>query len=308
MQKEIITYSDEKNRALDRIEITNWDNHLCYRILENDNIAARTNSSELLQETWQDTRPIQCLLVAIDRYPENSLKYCCEDMLILKNYLEQHFLQYQQSCEIQTLFDQDATKVKFFQALQQQTKKSSRFSTTILAFSGHGENNGLQLYDQKVEASELQPYFIANQSSRLLWIMDACHAENLGKDLDYEFKAYSQTPKELQHRQSKAVSRHYDLYPNTSPYPFAHIFLGHGKVLFLSSLANEEAKDGVFLRSLVYHLEATDIPLTIPQLLKRIQDGIFHHNKRCRPENRLDMTPQAKIYGDIQIWIMPWTK
>jgi len=254
---------------------------------------------EMSNQGWQDTRYIQCLLVGINDYVDAPLDYCREDVILVEQYLKRYFHQYQQPCRIQKLLDSQATQEQVKAMLLEQVKNSSQFSTTLFVFSGHGTEQGLRLYDGEIHADELRYYFANTQSSRVLWLLDSCDSGAVA----------ARDAVVLARKSKSAAQPSKTLFPTASSYAWMHVFVGRGKFLLLSARANQEAQDGVFIRALVAHLEAAEGDILFPALVRSINEGIRHYNRRCRPENILTMTPWLQvIQGDIQLLVVPSPK
>lgn len=244
-------------------------------------------------ETFQDMKPIHCVLVAIDQYKQKPLLYCKEDMKHVQDYFQEHFKAYNQSVYIIKLYDENATKDNVIQALQYQKKWASLYSTTCFIFSGHGTSDGLQLYDTIISLSELYHYFQSINALRTIWIIDSCYAGILNKNASFETKDH-------------AFTNSFSLFPIRTPYQFMHCFLGMGKILLCSSQSNEKAKDGIFIPAVFAQLESTENSIQFPQIIVHIKQGIEQYNQSCRPDNKIDMTPFFYMIGDIQIAVVPY--
>lgn len=283
--REIISYYSATQKLKDQIVVWEYEPQRLYQIQEYDD----------KQAIWQDTKPMQCLLVGIDQYKTNPLQFCCQDIQLFRHYLDHHFVQYQQPCFMTILLNQQATLSAVQACLEQQASQSSIYSTTIFVFSGHGTLEGLQLYDTDLSVSLLQSYFAQTQSNKVLWIIDACPTKN------------GLLPTMPVASPGRLVG-HVQAFPNPSPYPLAHFMVGRGKAIMFAAKPNEQTSDGVFLHSLTAHLQALENNVTCPQLIQRIRLGIASHNQLSISAEQWQMTPWLQMQGDLQIVVVPWIK
>ncbi|NUM36934.1 MAG: caspase family protein [Candidatus Brocadiae bacterium] len=274
-----ISYVNKKNEEIDRME---FFSHGMYRILEKDTYS----------QDFYDTRPIHCILVAIDKYTDAPLEYCKEDIVFFKQYLTKHIAAFHQKINLIELYDKNATWQNVVDALEYQTKEARQYSTTLFVFSGHGIENALNLFDKEIPIRLLQGYFHKIKSKRLLWIIDSCHSG-----------AFAQSQENLARKSKSATLSQERLFPLPTTYSFIHCFVGTGKALLCSSKPGEDSKDGIFLRSLISHLSSLEDSTSLYPVVQKINERIAFYNKNCRPENALAMTPFVKLYGDFQIII-----
>ncbi len=275
-----VSYISQQGKETDRIEIGSDG---FYRILE---------KNPGMQEYF-DARPIHCILVAIDKYPQAPLDYCKEDMKLFKDYLEKYFLSFQQEARLVELYDEQATWKNLKQSLEHQVQKKDQYSTAIFVFSGHGVERSLNLFDQEISISCLQEYFQKIDTKRVLWVIDSCHSG-----------ALAQKQPDLKRKSKGAFLSQEKLFPSSTPYSFMHCFVGKGKALLCSSLPGEESKDGVFLRAVLSHLGSLEESTSLSPVINKIHERIQSYNRLCRPENILPMTPFLKLYGDFQIAVI----
>lgn len=282
---EMICYLDSNQQEQDRIVVWDYAPQRLYQILEYD----------AEQAVWQDSKPMQCLLVGIDQYKEDPLQFCCQDIQLFSRYMNEHFVEYQQPCHTTILLNQQATKVAVQAQLQQQIQRSDMYSTTMFVFSGHGHLQGLRLYDGEISIGQLQSYLLQTKSNRVLWIVDACYTRAIlpGKSVYWAGN------------RAKGNSL---LFPKPSRYPLAHFLVGRGKAVLFAAQQNEEARDGIFLHSLILHLEALEMNAHLPQLVQQVHLGILHHNKSSMAAERCTMTPWLQMQGDMQMVVIPWVK
>lgn len=274
----VLSYYNSKNVETIRVKI--FDKNGLYEIKE------RTSKND----RFFDSKPIHCILVAINHYKSESLSFCREDIQELDYYLRKHFASYNQEVKIDTLYDQKATRKNLKKLLDSQVKKSHLYSTTLFAFSGHGNQKGLELYDKDIAISQLKTYFKNIQSRRVIWILDCCSSGSLANDKGEDGRKI---------KSSKRV-----LFPQESRYNHMHCFLGQGKILICSSLPNQESKDGIFIKALVSNIKALEQSDTLKNIVNNVRESIRQYNKQCTDGCEVLMTPFSKLYGDIRIGVM----
>lgn len=286
------TYTDNQGQKTAHLHIKKIDKQKLYRLTEKTN------------DQFQDTQPIQALLVAINQYSTTPLYYCKQDMQQVKQYLQQHFQFYEQKVHIIELYDTQATKKNIQQQLQKQIQNASLYSTTIFAFSGHGTQQGLKLYDQDISIQELFQYYRCNKTKRTIWIIDSCYSGTFSNPIQLTHN--TKLPIQLSRNMKTTVQQSIPLFPQPSPYSFLHCFFGQGKLLLCSAKSNEKAKDGIFIPTLISHLQASEHSVQFPRIINNINQSITQYNQSCRPENILAMTPFFHMQGDIQLAIIPY--
>jgi len=274
-----------------QIELVGGNNTFSATASNKDNIESDPQTAELFSEHATKSSNCYILAVGINRYRNNklSLNYARPDAESFATLMKGNTSHLFKTMEVISLYDEDATRMKILQALDDLSAKMNQEDVFIFYYAGHGSmvdnhfyfipTESSRLYDlsslnkDAIEAGVLQEKFKSIRALKQLIIMDACQSggsvELLATRGAGEEKAIAQL--------SRSAGIHVMASAGSEQFASEFASLGHG--LFTSVLiralqgeADGAPKDG---KVTIYELKSF-IDDQVPEMSRKLK-GNFQY-------------------------------
>jgi WD40 repeat protein len=251
-----------------------------------ENVDSDPQSAEIFSESSSKSSTCYILAVGINKYknPRMTLNYARPDAESFSTMMNDNSVQLFKNVELHTLYDEDASRQKILNTLDELTAKINQEDVFIFYYAGHGSmvddnfyfipSESLRLYDvsslnkDAIEASVLQDKFKHIKALKQLIVMDACQSggsvELLATRGASEEKAIAQL--------SRSAGIHVMASAGSEQFATEFAELGHGLFTYvlikaLQGEADGAPKDG---KVTIYELKSY-IDDQVPEMTRKLK-------------------------------------